>query len=150
MLSLPLPVGRHPLLGDPWSPSPGLGAYATKWRIVPVVPECSPPLHFMTVGRRELAAVSSMLWFRDSWQTCRAEQAVVRDMVERLARLGVQVVSCHGQHHAIVFRDTPDALSARLRADDRIAAAMSAGTRGDALQRWRDSYVRNFPRRVFV
>lgn len=143
---LPLPVGRYPLVPDPWSTGRGAPSEhpATKWRVLRRG-RGRPPVHFISRGPHDrLAAISSMHWFGDFWSTTPEEERAVRRMLARLSRVGVEAFSCHGQHHAIVFRDSPRELADRLDSDERVYRALSADAGDRALQPWCSEYKRTF------
>lgn len=159
ILRIPLPVGQYPLVPDAWSAgygSPAPHQVATKWRVL--LGGARPALHFLQCGDRRLAAVSSMYWFSDFWATRPDEEAEVRRVLERLSAVGISAFSCHGQHHAIVFHDSPEAIAERLRerevfdaisaermrAHEVLASIGAGGPVADALQRWRAEYRRVF------
>lgn len=134
--------------GCPAPPAAGGGAAATKWRISRAGK--GPPIHFVTRGSHRHAAVSSMHWVADFWSTRRPEQRAVRAVLARLRAVGVAACSCHGQHHALIFQDSPEELAARLADDVHVRRAICGPERrhGPPLRVWCREYIRAFgPRR---
>jgi hypothetical protein len=150
---IPLPVGTYPLLIDGWTPLPvsenaavPIGAPVTKWR---VRAPCGAQVHYLAYGENRVAMVTSRYFFLDLLSASEAERTRVHDFLRQIRdQVGIQGISCHGQHHAIVFYHTSDQTLIRPSLFGHMLKTNQRGLLSllvkHGLEKWAEQYISMF------
>lgn len=93
--------------------------------------------------------VTSGYFFTDLWSASKAEQTRANDFLRQIReQVGIQGISCHGQHHAIVFHQTSDKTLVRPGLFSRMIKTNHRGLLSvltkHGLQNWASHYVSMF------
>ena len=154
----PVPVGKYPLYIDPWQkvhrpasfPEIPVGDIVEKFRN-----DKGGGVHHLvnlTSGKR-CAMITSMFFFSGFWGRNPEIEDKVDSMIGQFLDVGIEAISCHQEHHALVFyRDvrencliTPEYLSNLLK-EPRGEALIECITMNfpsieEGIIEWKDKYI---------
>lgn len=154
----PVPVGKYPLLIDPWQKVHRPASF-------PEIPvddivekirnDKSGGVHHLvslTSGKR-CAMITSMIFFINFWGLNKEIEDKIDAMIGQFLDVGIEAISCHQEHHALVFyRDvrkncliTPEYLSNLLK-EPRGEALIECITMNfpsieTKIIEWKDKYI---------
>ena len=119
---IPVPVGTYGMYQDPWdghTPTSHeafpLGTPATKYRVATPLGR----VHYLEYNGVRVPMITSMHWFNGYWSNKEYKQ--MNHIIQGLfSKHGIHAISCHQQHHALVFYSDQQGLLDPIRLANRL------------------------------